>query len=211
MEIIYGRSLVDSWQWPGGLTASATQLAQHDRWKTLPNNICKVLSENQENSRSYLRLIHFFLFLSWIDEGKSKAGNVFLQTLLTDLSFLSLNFAPPLQITIYFFLHLQLSGVTTEWHIGRLEDRKRSRPKVYSFSNHSRWRNLSKGSPQLRGALKIWKEVFSSNSENKSCLQKADMNHAPQTRVELKIETFHPGSSRRGAEAQNTSTHLSKV
>ena len=111
----------------------------------------------------------------------------------------------------YFFLRLQSSGVTTEWHIGRLEDRKRSRPKVDSFSNHSRWRNLSKGSPQLRGALKIWKEVFPSNSEPKSCLQKADMNHTPQTRVGLKIETFHPGSSRRGAEAQNTSTHLSKV
>ena len=65
VEIIYGRSLVDSWQWPGGLPSSATQLAQHDRWKTLPNNICKVLSENQKNSRSYLRLIHFFLFLSF--------------------------------------------------------------------------------------------------------------------------------------------------
>ena len=56
VEIIYGRSLVDSWQWPGGLPSSATQLAQHDRWNTLPNNICKVLSENRKNSRSYLRL-----------------------------------------------------------------------------------------------------------------------------------------------------------
>ena len=140
-----------------------------------------------------------------------KTKKIVDHTSVSFISFCFYHFAPPLQITIYFFLPLQLSGVTCEWHIGRLEDRKRSRPKVYSFSNHSRWRNLSKGSPQLRGALKIWKEVFPSNSEPKSCLQKADMNHTPQTRVELKIETFHPGSSRRGAEAQNTSTHLSKV
>ena len=104
VEIIYGRSLVDSWQWPGGLPV------QHNWLNMTGGKHCQVIFTRfcrktgkivdhtfvsqwqlscHQNSSFYG--IKFFLFLSRIDEGKSKACNVFLQTLqIEDLSFLSL-------------------------------------------------------------------------------------------------------------------------